>query len=86
MTARMHHPLHLIQSNMGRDSLSGECLEVRCRCDSTRRVGVVGSQHLCFLGMGTRMLCVWGASGCDVTGRLVVRLTVCLLGRQWVWK
>ena len=49
MTARMHHPLHLIQSNMGRDSLSGECLEVCCRCDSTRRVRVVGSQHLGFV-------------------------------------
>ena len=49
MTARMHHPLHLIQSNMGRDSLSGECLEVCCRCDSTRSVRVVGSQHLGFV-------------------------------------
>ena len=48
MTARLYHPHHLIQSNMGRDSLSGECLEVCCSCYSTRRVRVVGSHHLGF--------------------------------------
>jgi hypothetical protein len=41
-------PSSLIQSNMGRDSLSGECLKVCCRCYSTRRVRVVGSHHLGF--------------------------------------